>query len=271
MEQKSPKNQMVCPVQRASTYHGLRTCTWCGLGVLLLSLAFARTASAYRPFDGTDAGVAETGRFELELGPAHYYRTGSDTYLIAPATVLNLGILPRVELVCNINDYIVEQHYGAGSRASLRGTALLLKWVARQGELQGQTGLSIAFEGGALTPELGGERGFGAQLDGIVSKQWPALALHFNEQIAVTRSQQLDVFSGVILDGPQGWPARPVAELYLERTGYGPVIRSALLGMIWPASPSLVLDSGLRGARENGRAALEFRLGFTWAIGVWRS
>ncbi len=185
--------------------------------------------------------------------------------------MLNLGILPRVEPVCNINDFIEEQHYGGGSRASLRGTALLLKWVAREGELQGQTGLSIAFEGGALTPEFGGDSSFGAQLDGIVSKQWPALALHFNEQVAVTRGQQLDVFSGLIIEGPLAWPVRPVSELYLERTAYGPVTRSALLGIIWPAAPSLVLDTGLRGARENSRAALEFRLGFTWSIGVWHS
>jgi hypothetical protein len=243
---------------------------WCGVGALCWSLTCARPAHAYRPFDGTDAGVAETGHFELELGPAHYYRAGNDTSLIAPATVLNLGILPRVELVCDFKDFVAEQHYGDGSRASLLGTDLLLKWVAREGELQGKTGLSVAFEGGALTPEFGGVKGFGAQLDGIVSKQWPALTLHFNEQVAVTRSQALDLFSGLILEGPQAWPARPVSELFVERTAYGPVTRSALLGIIWPAAPTLALDTGLRGARENGRAVLEFRLGFTWSIGIWR-
>ena len=261
------KNRMGSTARRASKRH--EPAIWCGFGALCWSLACARPAHAYRPFDGTDAGVAETGQFELELGPANYYRAGDDVYLIAPDTVLNLGILPRVELVCNFRGFIAEQHYGDGSRASLRGTDLLLKWVAREGELQGKTGLSVALEGGALTPELGGNSGFGAQLAGIVSKQWPALALHFNEQVAVTRTQELDLLSGLILEGPQAWPARPVSELFVERTAYGPVTRSVLIGIIWPAAPTLVLDTGLRSARENQRAALEFRLGFTWSIGIW--
>ena len=37
------------------------TC-WCG------------EAEAYRPFDGTDAAVAETGEIEIELGPVEYLR-----------------------------------------------------------------------------------------------------------------------------------------------------------------------------------------------------
>ena len=35
---------------------------WCG------------EAEAYRPFDGTDAAVAETGEIEIELGPVEYLR-----------------------------------------------------------------------------------------------------------------------------------------------------------------------------------------------------
>jgi hypothetical protein len=235
------------------------------------ALGATRTASAFRPFDGTDGDVAETGHFELELGPAHYYRAGSNTSLIEPAAVLNLGILPRFELVCDFKDFVEEEHFGDSSRASIRGTDLLLKWVAREGELQGKTGLSVAFEGGVLTPEFGGTSGFGAQLDGIASKHWRALTLHFNEQAALTRDQRLDLFSGLILEGPREWPVRPVSEVYLERTATGPVTRSALLGMIWAAAPSLELDTGLRAARENQQAVFEFRLGFTWSIEVWRS
>jgi hypothetical protein len=46
----------------------------------------ARDASAYRPFDGRDADVAEFGDFELELGPTQYYREGDRNFLAAPAT-----------------------------------------------------------------------------------------------------------------------------------------------------------------------------------------
>jgi hypothetical protein len=39
---------------------------WCG------------AAQAYRPFDGTDAAVAETGEVEIELGPVEYLRDEAD-------------------------------------------------------------------------------------------------------------------------------------------------------------------------------------------------
>jgi len=230
----------------------------------------ARPAFAYRPFDGTDGSVTDTGDFELELGPAHYYRSGGNAFIIAPATVLNLGIAPRFELVSDFKDFIAQRYAGPGSRASVLGTDLLLKAVAREGELQGKTGLSIAFEGGVLTPEFGGVRGFGAQLDGIFSKRWPALALHFNEQVALTRDHRFDAFSGVILVGPEAWPVAPVSELFVERTAFDPVNRSFLLGAIWQAAPGLAVDGGARFAHEQGRAVLEVRFGFTWAIGLWR-
>ncbi len=230
----------------------------------------ARSAAAYRPFDGTDAGVAETGQFELELGPAHYYRSGSSTYLIAPAGVLNLGFAPRFEVVADFRDVIAEQHSGDSSRASLQGTDVLVKWVAREGVLQGRRGLSLAFEGGVLTPEVGGVEGVGAQLDGIASVRWQTLTLHFNEQAALTRDQRLDLFSSLILEAPQAWPVRPVSELFVERVAYGRVTRSALLGAIWPVTSLLAVDSGVRAARQDGHSALEVRFGFSWQVEVWR-
>jgi hypothetical protein len=39
---------------------------------------------AYRPFDGTDAAVAETGEIEIELGPVEYLRAAAERMLIAP-------------------------------------------------------------------------------------------------------------------------------------------------------------------------------------------
>jgi hypothetical protein len=41
------------------------TC-WCG------------EVEAYRPFDGTDAAVAETGEMKIELGPVEYVRAGAE-------------------------------------------------------------------------------------------------------------------------------------------------------------------------------------------------
>ena len=51
------------------------------LGVCMLSA----NAFAYRPFDGTDAAVADEGEVEIELQPAGLIREGPQTSLIAPA------------------------------------------------------------------------------------------------------------------------------------------------------------------------------------------
>jgi hypothetical protein len=42
-------------------------------------------AEAYRPFDGTDAAVAETGEMEIELGPVESLREGAVRTLLAPS------------------------------------------------------------------------------------------------------------------------------------------------------------------------------------------
>ena len=48
-----------------------------GLGLLVIAVVLAassREGKAFRPFDGTDAAVAEHGKVEVELGPAGYLR-----------------------------------------------------------------------------------------------------------------------------------------------------------------------------------------------------
>ena len=56
-------------------------------------------AHAYRPFDGTDAGVADPGEFELEFGPIQHSREGSTRSWIAPAAVANWGVAHDREIV----------------------------------------------------------------------------------------------------------------------------------------------------------------------------
>src|SRR5450631_3501812 len=52
--------------------------------------AWSAPASAYRPFDGTDAAVAAPGEVEIELQPAGRLREEGTTSLIAPATVFTV-------------------------------------------------------------------------------------------------------------------------------------------------------------------------------------
>jgi hypothetical protein len=57
------------------------------------------TALAYRPFEGTDAAVADPGELEIEFGPAKPLREGRQRFLTARETVFNLGVARDWEVV----------------------------------------------------------------------------------------------------------------------------------------------------------------------------
>jgi hypothetical protein len=227
---------------------------WCG------------EVEAYRPFDGTDAAVAETGEVEIELGPVEYLREGAERTLLAPDLRINYGFIPGWEAA-------LEGKLSHGLTAGVPETSLvesdaLLKGVLREGSLQEKLGPSIATEFGVLLPGINDQRGTGAVLNGIVSQRWDWGTVHLNAQIALTREQHADYFLDTIIEGPHDWPVRPVAEIFYEsdvslfRTG------SALVGAIWQVQDNVAVDFGLRGARVNGQTAGEIRAGVTFAFGV---
>jgi hypothetical protein len=237
--------------------------------VVLASVCAAPSARAYRPFDGTDADVADPGAFELEIGPSQYYAQGGRHFLVAPATVLNLGLVPRLELVSDFRPTIALDRSPDVARVRVLETDVFLKWGAVPGALQGSQGPSLAFEGGPLLPEYRDDRTFGAQLDAILSFRVGEVTLHLNEQAAYTRAGNADWFTSVIVEGAPDHGVRPVAEAFFE-TGDQTVV-SGLVGAIWAVSASLSLDTGLRTARVAGERASEIRLGLTWATPVWSS
>lgn len=233
---------------------------------------WASSACAYRPFDGTDADVAETGDFELELGPLHWYSQQDSHYLIAPATVLNLGFVHRWELVCDFQNYVGIDQPPGEPRVRLLDTDVLVKTVLVEGSVQDAgPGPSVAAEFGPLVPNINGENGFGASLDVIVSQHWKPLTLHLNNWMELSRgSLQPDWFEGIIVEGDQSKSLRPVSEWYVERDfGANVTTVSGLVGAIWRARDGLDLDVGLREADVGGERATEIRLGLTWAVGLW--
>jgi hypothetical protein len=239
---------------------------------VLLGTVPAREAAAYRPFDGTDADVAGLGDFELEIGPVHWYAQGGAHYLISPATVLNLGFLPGIELVADFQNYVGIDEAPGEARDRLLDTDIFIKWVLLRGSVQGAgSGPSVAAEFGPLLPNINGEAGFGASCNVIVSQHWRDFTFHVNSWIELARTDlHAGWFEGVILEGPQDAPARPVSELFVEHEFVGDVTTwSALVGGIWRAREGLDLDVGLREARVGAQAASEVRLGLTWTIGVW--
>ena len=241
-----------------------------GGGVAALAAAagslWSGEAEAYRPFDGTDAAVAETGEIEIELGPVEYLRVAAERMLLAPDLRINFGFIPDWEAS-------LEGKLTHGLSAGIPGTSLvesqaLLKGVLREGSLQEKPGPSIATEFGVLLPGINDQHGAGAVLDGIVSQRWDWGTTHLNVQIELTRQQHVDYFLDTIIEGPHDWVVRPVAEIFYEsdvsvfRTG------SALVGAIWQVRDNIAVDFGLRGARVNNQTAGEIRAGVTFAFGV---
>jgi hypothetical protein len=119
-------------------------------------------ASAYRPFEGTDADVAKPGTVEIELQPAGRLREGSETSVVAPATVLNIGLTQGWEAVFEGRGQFPLSN--PEEAPSLVGAGAFLKGVLRPGSLQDKTGPSVATEFGVLLPGVNAESGFGASL-----------------------------------------------------------------------------------------------------------
>src|SRR3954468_9770929 len=99
------------------------------LPVAFLYLVGAATpACAYRPFDGTDAAVADPGKMEVELQPAGGLHDESGTTLIAPATRFNFGLPKGWEAVL---EGVVQTPLSPSGPSSLSAAGAFLKGVLR--------------------------------------------------------------------------------------------------------------------------------------------
>jgi hypothetical protein len=218
-------------------------------------------AWAYRPFDGTDAAVAGPGELEIEFQPAGVLQQDSDKTLIAPATVVNIGLPDRWEAVFQGQGQF--PFSTSDQPAALTGAGAFLKHVLRPGSLQDGSGPSIATEFGVLLPGINADAGFGASVAGIVSQRWEWGTATFNVQTTLTRDHHADLFLSTILEGPSQWKVRPVAEIfYEEEFGQSHTI-SALIGAIWQVRDNLAVDIGIRHALTNGQPVNEIRAGMT--------
>ena len=236
--------------------------------IVLAALVFAvvaSTAEAYRPFDGTDAAVADQGQIEVELGLPEYLREPAARALIAPSLRLNYGFAPGWEAV--VEGDIAHGLAGGIGGSRLIGTGAFLKTVLRDGTLQDKSGPSVATEFGLLLPGIRDENGAGASLAGIVSERWEWGTLHLNASVALTREQHADLFIGLIAEGPHDWPVRPVAEVFYDRN-IGSSQTAPLSWARWQLKEDVAIDIGIRGARVNEHSAGEIRAGITFAFSV---
>jgi hypothetical protein len=233
-------------------------------GAVVICLS-AQPAAAYRPFDGTDAAVANLNEVEIELQPAGRLQAGPQSTLIAPAVVYNYGFAERWEMVLQGQ---VETPLSPGGQSSLAATGAFLKYVVQPGVLQGQSGISIATEFGPLLPGINTDPGVGFSWAGIVSQRWDWGTAHFNVESNLTRDQHGEAFLSVILEGPSKWTVRPVVEFFYDKVWTQTETRSALIGAIWQVKDDLSFDAAFRYALVNGHAVNEIRAGLTFAFKV---
>jgi hypothetical protein len=223
-------------------------------------IVWAAPAAAYRPFDGTDAAVADVGEVEVELQPLGAARAGGTTRGLSD-TIVNYGFADRWELVLQTTPQVPPEGFGPISVSN----AALLKYVVQPGVLQEKSGPSIATEFGALLPAIGGS-GVGASWTGIVSQRWDWGTVHFNLAANLTPDQHAEVFVDTIIEGPHKWEVRPVAEFYFDNVFNGEQTYSALVGAIWQVNDKLSFDVAVRYALVDGRPVSEFRAGLTFGF-----
>ncbi len=235
---------------------------------MAFGLAWPLPARAYRPFDSTDAAVADEGEVEIELGPAGFVKEGGEAALVAPSASFNWGFAHGFELVLEGRHFVRIGSTVEVPRFRVEDAALSLKGVLCEGALQEKTGLSIASELGALLPTIDGESGAGVQETIVVSERWPDLTVHVNGAAAWTRAHRLGLFAGAIFEVHDSWAVRPVAEIFVEGERDVPTAASALVGAIWRVRDALSVDAGFRLARAGGVNTTEFRAGLTWAFRV---
>jgi opacity protein-like surface antigen len=233
-------------------------------GAAIVSL-LASPALAYRPFDGTDAAVADVKEVEIEFQPFGWQRDAGQKTLIAPGVRFNYGFAERWEFVAEGQ---FETPLTPGGPSSFSATGAFLKYVVKPGVLQDQSGLSIATEFGPLLPEVNGDRGTGFSWAGIVSQRGDWGAVHLNVEANLTRDQQGEGFLGVIVEGPAAWKVRPVFELFYDKVGTQTETWSGLAGAIWQVRDNLSFDTGYRYATVNGHPVNEVRAGLTFAFSV---
>jgi hypothetical protein len=226
---------------------------------------FASPALAYRPFDGTDAAVADLNEIEIELMPFGWQRDGQQTSLTAPEIVFNYGFAERWEFVAQGQ---FETPLSPSGPSTFSATGAFLKYVVKPGVLQDQTGLSIATEFGPLLPEVNGDQGTGFSWSGIVSQRWDWGAVHLNVEANLTRDQQGEAFLGAIFEGPAKWKVRPVFEVFYDKVWAQTETYSGLAGAIWQVRDNLSFDAAFRHAFVNGHPVTEIRAGLTFAFDV---
>src|SRR5262249_39066666 len=134
------------------------------VGTFLLAVTIllcANPAFAYRPFDGTDAAVADVDEMEVELQPAGGKSIAGQKILVAPDVVLNYGFGKNWEAV--FEGRLETPLPGSGPTTFTDG-GVFLTHILRPGLFQDHAGPRIATEVGVLWHDSIGNTPLGASV-----------------------------------------------------------------------------------------------------------
>jgi len=234
----------------------------------MAALLFAPTAArAYRPFDGTDADVAEAKTVEVEVAPAEVLSHAGSQAFRAPSVALSLGLGGGYELGLDGSN-VVTPHPEAGEpRLQFIDAGMSVKKLVRGGTLQDKHGPSVATELELEFPARG-QAHLGTELRGVLSTTGPPGVVHFQAAVERTPEGKNATTGGFIIETAQHAGLRGAAELGIEAERAGPPIQSALLALVFVAHEGLSLDIGVDYSRSEGEHWTELRAGFTQQIGA---
>jgi hypothetical protein len=225
-------------------------------------LVFVGKAWSYRPYDSTDADVADEGEVELELGSREARFDGAAERAIR--AVVNYGIGRDRELIVE-GEWVRQESTPGDFQTSFADAGVFLKQVHRRGTLQGQKGLSVASECGLLIPTRADESGIGGECALIASRSISFVSIHANVAIAYDTLHRWTPALGIIAEGSDTWKLRPGIELVYERPEGESSELALLAGFIWSPVETLSLDVAHRWGIEPTAQLREWRIGMTWS------
>jgi hypothetical protein len=243
------------------------------LFALVVAVAAPRAALAYRPFLSTDAGVADEGEIEVELGYVGFRRDRSRDAIVTPALVVNVGVAHGVEVVGQFK-LVTDLGPGRGRDATrFDDSELSVKWVLHEGVLQDAgPSPSLALELSALLPTVHGEDRPGGELVAILSGRTGGFTYHVNAGgLVEPGGDEPGVVWGVIAERPLYGALRAVAEIDGESVRGAEPDNTALVGAVWsvpgPAPfHELSFDVGIRRGLSNGADDWGGTAGLTFAF-----
>jgi hypothetical protein len=233
---------------------------------LIAALLFMQghAAHAYRPFISTDAGVADLHEVEIEMGYFNLSREGAENTYTVPETVLNYGILNRVEAVAQIDADKTD-----GEPLQLGEPSLSVKVVAKEGFLQDKPGDSVAFETDLLPSSVvKEEHRTGFQETGIWSHPLLGMIFHVNLGGGIDQYKtDAFLFMGTIAERPLTKTFRLVGEITSQSQPELAPNNSGLLGVIWETpNPNLFLDAGARRGLSTQAPDWQLTTGFSYGF-----